>query len=67
MPSRLIILEMNYIKDKMKLEENKDKVPIYRGCQNQSCFCSGKCREIIGWREKTFLEKVSSRITNFRK
>lgn len=26
--------------------------PIYRGCLNQQCFCSGKCKEIIGYRHK---------------
>lgn len=25
------------------------RTPIYRGCQNKVCYCSGKCREIIGY------------------
>lgn len=33
-----------------------NKVPIYRGCPNKECFCSGACREIIGWRDKIFGE-----------
>ena len=28
------------------------KVPIKRGCRNKECFCTGKCNEIIGWRDK---------------
>jgi hypothetical protein len=28
------------------------KVPIKRGCPNKQCFCTGKCNEIIGWRDK---------------
>lgn len=28
------------------------KVPIYRGCPNQECFCTGACREIVGFRDK---------------
>jgi hypothetical protein len=28
------------------------KVPIKRGCLNKQCFCTGKCNEIIGWRDK---------------
>ena len=28
------------------------KVPIKRGCLNKECFCTGKCNEIIGWRDK---------------
>lgn len=27
-------------------------VPIYRGCNNSTCFCSGACKEIIGYRDK---------------
>ena len=33
-------------------EEQANKVPIYKGCENDVCFCTGKCREIIGWRDK---------------
>lgn len=29
------------------------KVPIKKGCPNDGqCFCTGKCNEIIGWRDK---------------
>jgi hypothetical protein len=29
-----------------------NKVPIKRGCPNKECFCTGRCNEIIGWRDK---------------
>jgi hypothetical protein len=38
---------------------NNNLEPIYRGCTNANgCFCSGQCREIVGWKNKpeTFLE-----------
>jgi hypothetical protein len=28
------------------------KVPIYKGCPNKSCFCTGACRQILGYRDK---------------
>lgn len=28
------------------------KVPIKRGCPNKECYCTGKCNEIIGYRDK---------------
>lgn len=36
---------------------DKDKVPVYAGCPNQSCFCTGACRVVIGFRDKHPLEK----------
>jgi len=33
-------------------EQEKDKrIPIYRGCSNGTCFCTGRCRDIIGYYE----------------
>ena len=29
-----------------------NKVPVKRGCKNKVCFCSGKCNDIVGWRDK---------------
>lgn len=29
------------------------QVPIRRGCPNAQCFCTGKCQEIVSWRDKT--------------
>jgi len=31
-------------------KENK-RIPIYRGCSNSSCFCTGRCKEIVGYNE----------------
>jgi len=40
-----------FIYDAMK-EQTNGKVAIRKGCPNQQCFCTGKCQEIIGWRDK---------------
>lgn len=37
------------------LEQTKNRVPIRKGCPNagvSGCFCTGRCQEIIGWRDK---------------
>lgn len=33
-------------------QETLKKVPIYKGCKNLQCYCTGSCREIIGYRDK---------------
>lgn len=32
--------------------KNSRKVPVKRGCPNKQCFCTGKCEEIVGYRDK---------------
>lgn len=33
------------------------RVPIYRGCSaREGCFCSGKCKEIVGYRDPINIE-----------
>lgn len=44
-------------------DDFKNKEPIRRGCdaaRQGGCFCTGKCQEIIGWRDKpkSFLERL---------
>lgn len=39
------------------LELSSKKIPIYKGCLNETCFCTGACREIIGYRDKLPGEK----------
>jgi hypothetical protein len=29
-----------------------NKEPIRKGCNNDQCFCTGACQEIIGWKDK---------------
>lgn len=56
----------NDLKDKFfksAKEHNDNFEPILRGCRNETCFCTGKCREIIGYREKTLLEKTKNPFT----
>ncbi len=37
-------------------DEPPTKIPIYRGCNaKDGCFCSGHCREIIGYREPLYV------------
>lgn len=43
------------------IKKDDDRIPIYRGCQNQTCFCTGKCKEVIGY-EKIKDEKVALRV-----
>lgn len=31
---------------------NDKRVPIYRGCNNTTCLCTGECRVIVGYRER---------------
>lgn len=35
----------------------ENKIPIYAGCSNGICYCTGACKEIIGYREPHPLEK----------
>lgn len=39
-----------------KENSQPDKIPIYRGCANTQCFCTGSCKEIIGYRDRQFGE-----------
>lgn len=33
------------------------KIPVFKGCSNRSqCFCTGACKEVIGYRDKLPLE-----------
>lgn len=33
-------------------EALKDKIPVLRGCENQVCYCTGKCQEVVGYRDR---------------
>ena len=36
------------------VEKTKNsKTPIYKGCPNERCFCTGACKEIVGWMPKS--------------
>lgn len=44
--------EVRNLFHKSASESKEDKrKPIYRGCQNDVCYCTGKCREIIGYED----------------
>lgn len=50
----------NYKSDlyKAAIEADKEppkRIPIYRGCgANGPCFCTGRCRDIVGYRDPIF-------------
>ena len=37
--------------------EKINEVTIYRKCKNEQCYCTGVCKEIVGYRKKDILEK----------
>lgn len=49
--------DLKYQIMKSTIDQYDKQVPIRRGCPNGQCFCTGKCQEIVGWREKTMEEK----------
>lgn len=42
---------------KLDKTEEINEVPIYRKCENEQCYCTGICKEIVGYRKKDILEK----------
>lgn len=36
---------------RIRSEQMVEMTPVLRGCPNGQCFCTGKCREIIGYRD----------------
>jgi hypothetical protein len=51
--------ELKYDFVKKAQEHAETKVPILRGCPNNGpCFCTGACREVVGYRDKHPLEKL---------
>ena len=39
-------------KDKKTYPIEDNKKPILRGCNNKQCFCTGKCKEIVGYENR---------------
>lgn len=36
-------------------QEPPKRIPIYRGCQAQGgCFCTGRCKDIVGYRDPAY-------------
>ena len=48
--------ELYWLNQKDYIAEKDKKAPVKRGCTNKFCFCTGKCNEIIGYRDKTKFE-----------
>lgn len=54
---------LNYNQEKKNYFERlkefqEEKVPILKGCGNRQCFCTGACKEVVGYRDKTPEEKA---------
>ncbi len=49
----------NFELDKSHKKFTDNFEPILRGCQNLQCFCTGKCREVIGYRDKSKEERLA--------
>lgn len=39
------------------IDNKSNKTPIYKGCDNKQCFCTGACKEIIGYVDKINSQK----------
>jgi hypothetical protein len=42
-------------KERLELDlklRSTPKLPVYRGCMSSICYCSGQCKEIIGYRDR---------------
>lgn len=48
--------ELYWFNQKDYIAEKDNNIAIKRGCSNKNCFCTGKCNEIIGFRDKTKFE-----------
>ena len=44
--------KIKYENLKRYLQLNEGKEPILKGCKNKTCFCTGDCKQIIGWKTK---------------
>lgn len=57
-----------------KKPQKSGKIPVYKGCLNKQCFCTGACKEIVAWVDNpvdkpglggtTFTVKLYQRFTN---
>lgn len=43
---------LNSEEGKRQVQERISKVLVLRGCPNKQCFCTGRCEEVIGYRDK---------------
>ena len=45
------------------LLQNRDKrINVERGCPNSQCFCTGKCKEIIGYWENGVYTNLNNNV-----
>ena len=54
------INEITYWGGLDKKYDINNKKPILRGCKNKQCFCTGKCKEIVGYEEDYKKDSLSA-------
>ena len=54
------INEVTYWGGLDKKYDINNKKPILRGCKNKQCFCTGKCKEIVGYEEDYKKDSLSA-------
>jgi hypothetical protein len=59
------INEVTYWGGLDKKYDINNKKPILRGCKNEQCLCTGKCKEIVGYEED--YKKDSLSVSDFVK
>lgn len=37
------------IQELRQLQDKNREIPVLRGCTNEQCFCTGTCKQIIGY------------------
>lgn len=54
------INEVTYWGGLDKKYDINNKKPILRGCKNEQCLCTGKCKEIVGYEEDYKKDSLSA-------
>lgn len=58
------------LKQLTDLQERNKRTPIIIGCDSEQCFCTGRCKDIVGyWENGVYTPVVSnplSSIENYR-
>lgn len=52
-------MESQYRYQKLEKIIIEDKTPIYKGCSNVECLCTGECRKVIGYVDKLDISKIT--------
>ncbi len=47
------------LQDLNEIQKPNNTIAVTRGCQNKTCFCSGKCKEVVGYLKDGKYEPVT--------